>query len=96
MSCLQRPNVLLTAPVVPVIAQEAPEKWTAVYIGDSWLPQGTQLYVEQIKNDFGVDAFFTQRGATFVRQANEMLQSGAWNVVADADVVVVSIVTGLS
>lgn len=79
------------AGAVSGVAQEAPEQWTVVYIGDSGLPEATRFYAEQIEKDFRVNAFYTQRNTSMVLHATRMLQSGAWNVVGEADVVVVLI-----
>lgn len=89
---LLKTALLASAPVVSAVAQETPEQWTVVYIGDSWLPEATRLYVDRIEADFGVDVFFAQRNTSLVLYANQMLQRGTWDVVRDAKAVVVGIV----
>lgn len=92
-----RANQLMTAaflamaPVLPAFAQETSDQWTIVLVGDSWLPETVRFYADRIETDFGVDVFYTQRNTSLVQHADKMLRSGAWDVVRDAEVVVVGI-----
>lgn len=71
--------------------QSEPEKWTVIYIGDSSFPEVTRAYAEHIEEDFGVDVFYTQRNSGFLQHATSMIRNGSWNVLRDADAIVVSI-----
>jgi hypothetical protein len=87
--------VVAGLPAMSAAGQEATdstgETWDIVYIGASWLPEATRLLGEDIKADMGVDVAFAQRNEQIVRFATRKLQSGQWDIVKDAEVIVVSL-----
>lgn len=94
LSLLVIAGFLALAPSATVYAQEKNEEWTVVYIGDSGLPQAVRFFADQIRADFDVDVFFTQRNSALVPHATQMLRGGTWDIVGDAEVVIVSISVG--
>jgi hypothetical protein len=84
--------VLVGMSAIPAGASDqSPEKWEIVYIGTSWLPEATRLFGEDIEADLGVDVTLGQRNEGDVGFAARKLRDGQWDIVKDAEVIVVSI-----
>ena len=71
-------------------ACSAQEEWDLVYIGQSYLPQAIRLYGETIEAKHGVSVKFWQRNSTLIQFAIRSLQDGSWDIVTDAEIVVVN------
>ena len=84
---------ILTAVAGTAIAQNDPEdnELTMVYLGASWMQRAAYLFSQQAAADLGVKVNFWQRnaGGQVALATAKLAAGGQWDLVDDADVVLV-------
>lgn len=75
--------------VMPGALAAEGEAWDLVYIGDSWLPEASRIFGQHIEADLGVEVRMWQRNAARALFATSKMKNGEWELLRDAEVIVV-------